>query len=376
MAPAGLRQVMTATKDITPPQPDHLLAWYDQHRREMPWRSPAGQRPDPYHIWLSEIMLQQTTVATVKPYFEKFIKRWPSLEQFAASELDEVLQMWAGLGYYARARNLHKCAGRVMAELDGEFPQTQKQLLQLPGIGPYTAAAIMTIAFAARAVVVDGNVERVMARIFAVDEPLPRAKPLLKQHAESLTPDNRPGDYAQAIMDLGATVCRPKKPLCSSCPWQSSCVAESRSVQEHYPRKIKKPPKPQRLGTAFWVQREDGKILLRKRDPNGLLGAMMEIPSSPWIDKTDKAFEENRPEAHAPLDTDWHRDNCSMVRHTFTHFHLEIEIWQARASLGAILADAARAECCSWVDINDLDNQALPTLMRKIVDAALKQDNI
>jgi len=367
---------MNSTKDIAPPQSDQLLAWYDQHRREMPWRSLPGHRPDPYHIWLSEIMLQQTTVVTVRPYFDKFIKRWPSLEKFADSDLDDVLKMWAGLGYYARARNLHKCAGIIMAEFGGEFPQTQKQLLHLPGIGPYTAAAIMSIAFDRHAVVVDGNVERVMARIFAVDEPLPRAKSVLVNHAEFLTPDNRPGDYAQAIMDLGATVCRPRKPLCSSCPWQSSCVAESRNAQEHYPQRIKKPPKPHRCATAFWVQREDGKILLRKRAPKGLLGAMMEIPSSPWIDKTDKTSEKKLPEAHAPLDTDWHRDNCSMVRHTFTHFHLEIEVWQARASLDAILADVARAEHCSWVDIDDLANQALPTLMRKIVDAALKQDNI
>ncbi len=321
-------------------------------------------------------MLQQTTVATVKPYFEKFIKRWPSLEKFAASDLDDVLKMWAGLGYYARARNLHKCAGLVMAEFGGEFPQTQKQLLQLPGIGPYTAAAIMAIAFDVRAVVVDGNVERVMARIFVVDEPLPRAKALLKQHAESLTPDNRPGDYAQAIMDLGATVCRPRKPLCSLCPWQPSCVAESRNNQQHYPQRIKKPPKPHRSTTAFWVHREDGKILLRKRGPKGLLGGMMEIPSSPWIDKTDKAFEENQPQAHAPLDADWLRDDCRIVRHTFTHFHLEIEVWQARASVDTILAEAARAEHCCWVDVDDLDNQALPTLMQKIVDAALKQDNV
>jgi A/G-specific adenine glycosylase len=363
---------MIFTKDIAPPHSDQLLDWYDQHRREMPWRSAPGHRPDPYHIWLSEIMLQQTTVATVKPYFEKFIKRWPSLRQFAASDLEDVLKMWAGLGYYARARNLHKCAGHLMAGLDGKFPQTQKQLLQLPGIGPYTAAALMAIAFDKRAVVVDGNVERVMARVFVVDEPLPRAKALLKEHAESLTPYKRPGDYAQAIMDLGATVCRPRKPLCSSCPWQSSCLAENRSVQEHYPQRIKKPPKPHRFGTAFWVQRDDGKILLRKRGPKGLLGAMMEIPSSPWIDKTDKAFTENQPQAHAPLDTDWHRGNCPIVRHTFTHFHLEMEIWQARASISATLADAARAEHCSWVDVNDLDNQALPTLMCKIIDAALK----
>jgi len=355
------------------PNPEQLLAWYDIHRRQMPWRSVAGRTPDPYHIWLSEIMLQQTTVATVGPYFEKFIRRWPRIEDFANSCPDDVLKMWAGLGYYARARNLHRCAGIIMSEYGGIFPRSQKQLLQLPGIGPYTAAAIMAIAFDTRATVVDGNVERVIARIFAVEKPLPHSKSLLKELADSLTPHVRPGDYAQAIMDLGATVCKPRNPQCPLCPWQTSCCARVRGIQEQLPQKLKKPPKPRRHGTAFWLQREDGKILLRRRPSNGLLGAMMEIPSTPWIDASQMAATKHQPTVHAPVKARWRKDICEAVKHTFTHFHLEITIWQARTGMGAELTKAADEERCSWVDINDLDTQALPTLMRKIVAAAMRK---
>ena len=363
---------MTSTLNIAAPTSDQLLAWYDQHRREMPWRSAPGQTPDPYHVWLSEIMLQQTTVATVGAYFEKFIKRWPSLNDFAVSDLDDVLKMWAGLGYYARARNLHKCAGIVMAERGGDFPRTLKELQNLPGIGPYTAAAVLSIAFDKRAVVVDGNVERVMARIFAIEKPLPHSKPLLKTCADTLTPDKRSGDYAQAVMDLGATVCKPKKPSCSICPWLASCNANKQGIQEQLPRKIKKTPIPTRRGTAFWLQRQDGKVLLRKRPAKGLLGAMMEIPSTPWIDTAQKRPEDSMPETHVPMETVWHKNKCQIVRHTFTHFHLELNIWQASPDTEATLTDAADEKRCSWVSINELDDQALPTLMRKVVSSVLK----
>ncbi len=356
-----------------PPKSEQLLTWYDNHRRQMPWRSEAGQTPDPYHIWLSEIMLQQTTVVTVGPYFEKFITRWPTLKDFAESCLDDVLKMWAGLGYYARARNLHKCAGIIMGEFGGIFPQSQKQLLQLPGIGPYTAAAIMAIAFDTRATVVDGNVERVIARIFAIEKPLPHSKPLLKELTKSLTPHVRPGDYAQAIMDLGATVCKPRNPQCPLCPWQSSCCARVRGIQEQLPQKLKKPPKPRRHGTAFWLQREDGKILLRKRLPSGLLGAMMEIPSSPWIEATQMSASKIQPADHAPIKARWQKHGSGIVKHTFTHFHLEMTIWQARAGMDTKLTEVADEERCSWVDIKDLDSQALPTLMQKIVNATLRK---
>ncbi len=364
---------MNSKSNPAAPQPERLLAWYDRHRRHMPWRCAPGQTPDAYHIWLSEIMLQQTTVATVRPYFDKFVKRWPHLEDFAASDLDDVLKMWAGLGYYARARNLHKCARIVMNKFGGNFPASQDQLLHLPGIGPYTSAAIMAIAFDRNAVVVDGNVERVIARIFAIEKPLPYSKPLLKKHAASLTPDTRPGDYAQAIMDLGATVCKPKAPQCPLCPWQSSCRAHHQGIQEKFPQKIKNPAKPRRHGTAFWLEREDGKILLRKRRPNGLLGAMMEIPSSPWIDRTQIAAAKNQPHTHAPAKANWQKQSCETVKHTFTHFHLEMTIWQARTGISAKLSEAADEERCSWVSINDLDNQALPTLMRKIINAAMNK---
>ncbi len=356
---------------LTAPGPEQLLAWYDKHRRQLPWRSEAGRTPDPYPVWLSEIMLQQTTVATVGPYFEKFIRRWPRLEDFATGDLDEVLKVWAGLGYYARARNMHKCAGIIMTDFGGNFPRSQKQLLQLPGIGPYTAAALMAIAFDRHAVVVDGNVERVIARIFAVKKPLPHSKPALKKLAASLTPQVRPGDYAQAIMDLGATVCKPKSPQCPVCPWQHSCCAYDQGIQEELPKKMTKPSKPHRYGTAFWLQREDGKILLRKRAPSGLLGAMMEIPSSPWIDQAQMSAAKNQPAIHAPVNACWQKNGCEVVKHTFTHFHLKISIWRAQTSMGTKLTEAADEERCSWVDINDFDTQALPTLMRKIAQEAL-----
>jgi len=358
---------MTAKSTPATCQSDQLLAWYDHHRRKMPWRSAPGEAANPYHVWLSEIMLQQTTVVTAVPYFTRFIERWPAFEDLAASELDDVLKMWAGLGYYARARNLHKCARVIMAKWGGEFPRTQQALLQLPGIGPYTAAAISAIAFGRRAVVVDGNVERVMARMFAIEEPLPQAKPVLQACAQTLTPHSRPGDYAQAVMDLGATVCKPRKPQCALCPWRASCCGRKRGIHEQLPNKIKKPPKPTRHGVAFWVQRKDGKVLLRKRKATGLLGGMMEIPSSPWGDKKAALS----PDAHAPLKTNWHRDKCQPVRHTFTHFHLEIDIWLARTDNNPTLADAADEERCDWVSIDDLTHQALPSLMRKIVVSAL-----
>lgn len=362
---------------------DQILAWYDRHRREMPWRSLPGEVPDPYYVWLSEIMLQQTTVATVGPYFEKFIQVWPTLEEFAAAELDDVLRMWAGLGYYARARNMHKCARLIMSEYGGQFPQNQKQLLQLPGIGPYTSAAILAIAFSQPAVVVDGNVERVMARLFAIEKPLPQAKPLLSSYAQKLTPEYRPGDYAQAVMDLGATVCRPKKPSCTTCPWHSCCSARILGIEEQLPRKSKKPPKPHRRAVAFWLQRSDNKILLRQRPPTGLLGAMMEIPTSPWIvqshhddlapdcDHSSSLDAGNPPEDHAPVNTTWQKNQCSLVRHTFTHFHLEIEVWKARVDAATKLAGAADEKRCCWVDVHSLEAEALPSLMRKVVAVAL-----
>ncbi len=363
---------MTSKTRIAAPGVDQLLRWYDQNRRELPWRSAPGLIAEPYKVWLSEIMLQQTTVATVGPYFDKFIARWPTLQEFAASDLDDVLHMWAGLGYYARARNLHKCAQVLQGEFGGAFPKSQKELLTLPGIGPYSSAAIAAIAFDQQAVVVDGNVERVMARIFAVEDPVPRAKPKLKSLAGNLTPAKRPGDYAQAVMDLGAMICKPRNPLCRDCPWQQSCQARHKGIEQNLPRKTAKTPKPTRRGVAFWVQREDGKILLRKRPPSGLLGAMIEIPSSPWIEQEKGTNQQEKPEKSAPFKGRWRKNKCKAVRHTFTHFHLEIDIWLAQAKRTEKLTNVAEEQRCRWVHIAELDSQALPTLMRKIAASAVE----
>src|SRR6266852_943396 len=257
-----------------------LLAWYDRHRRTLPWRAPAGARAEPYLVWLSEIMLQQTTVATVGDYFRRFVERWPTVEALAAAPLDDVLSAWAGLGYYARARNLHACARAVAERHDGRFPEDEASLLALPGIGRYTAAAIRAIAFDQPASAVDGNVERVIARLFAIDTPLPDAKPEIQLLAAKLVPESRAGDYAQAMMDLGATVCTPKSPRCVICPLMSSCRARKLGLAEDLPRRSPKAERPTRRGLAFVLARRDGAILLRKRPAKGLLGGMDSVPSA------------------------------------------------------------------------------------------------
>ncbi|HZT50868.1 MAG TPA: A/G-specific adenine glycosylase, partial [Stellaceae bacterium] len=261
---------------------DLLLAWYDRHRRVLPWRALPGERPDPYRVWLSEVMLQQTTVPAVMGYFARFLERWPDVAALAAAPLDEVLHAWQGLGYYARARNLHACARAVVARHGGAFPRDEAALRALPGIGDYTAAAIAAIAFDRRAAPVDGNVERVTARLFAIETPLPEAKPELRRLAASLVPERRAGDYAQAAMDLGATLCTPRKPRCVLCPWREECRARALGVAENLPRRRAAAARPVRRGVAFWAVREDGAVLLRRRPEAGLLGGMMEVPSTPW----------------------------------------------------------------------------------------------
>lgn len=338
-----------------------LLDWYDRHRRRMPWRALPGDKPDPYHVWLSEIMLQQTTVVTVGPYFEKFIGRWPTVEDLAAAELDEVLQAWAGLGYYARARNLHKCAGVIARDHGGRFPEDEISLKKLPGIGPYTAAAVSAIAFDRPAAVMDGNVERVMARLFSVTDPLPQSKPVLYDHTASLTPGFRPGDYAQAVMDLGATVCTVRKPKCMLCPWTEHC--SGKSIAETLPVKKPKPERPTRRGIAFWITRPDGSILLRRRPEKGLLGGMMEVPSSKWSE--GKMPDPLASTDAAPMSVSSWQNLPGTVRHTFTHFHLELAVLAAQA-------DAAAPTDCVWCMPDALGDQALPTVMRKIVKLALK----
>ncbi|MCR9070540.1 MAG: A/G-specific adenine glycosylase [Alphaproteobacteria bacterium] len=355
---------MNAAADIPPTDlARRLLAWYDRHRRRLPWRADPGEPPDPYRVWLSEIMLQQTTVVTVGPYFQRFTARWPSVEALAAADLDEVLSEWAGLGYYARARNLHRCAIAVAGDHGGRFPDTETGLKTLPGVGDYTAAAVAAIAFDRPATILDGNVERVIARLRRVTDPLPASKPTLKARAAEITPDERPGDYAQAIMDLGATVCTPRKPKCLTCPWSDACVARVEGVAEDLPRNLPKKAKPTRRGTCFFVVDRDGSVLLRRRPESGLLGGMQEVPSSPW---TEELLPSGDAGAHAPLEGVRWRELPGHVRHTFTHFHLELTVLSGRIEDGPPVADAR------WWPVDRLGEAALPTVMAKVVRHALR----
>ena len=336
-----------------------LLAWYDRHRRRLPWRALPGERPDPYCVWLSEIMLQQTTVATVGPYFARFLARWPDIAALAAAKLDDVLHAWQGLGYYARARNLHACAQVVVQQHGGMFPTTEAELLTLPGIGAYTAAAIAAIAFDRHAAPVDGNIERVMARLFAVATPLPAAKPELRRLAASLVPAARPGDFAQAAMDLGAIICTPKSPKCVLCPWRDDCRARIAGIAESLPARLAKRAKPLRRGVAFWAVRADGAVLLRRRVEKGLLGGMMEVPATEW---RSGAWERAAAQQAAPVVARWAL-LPGVVRHSFTHFDLELQVLVGKAR-------ATKAEGM-WVQPDALGTQALPTVMKKVIAFAL-----
>jgi len=331
-----------------------LLDWYDRQARLMPWRvgpsaRKAGERPDPYRVWLSEVMLQQTTVAAVRSYFQRFTARWPDVRALAAAKDADVMAEWAGLGYYARARNLLACA-RVVAG-QGGFPDTETGLRALPGVGPYTAAAVAAIAFDRPAVVVDGNVERVVARVFAVTDPLPGCKPRLASLAGTLTPDARPGDHAQAMMDLGATICTPRNPACTICPVRPHCAASHAGVAADLPRKAPKPPKPTRHGTAFVARRDDGAWLLERRPGKGLLGGMLGWPGCDWSGAV----------ATPPLAAPWRPINTE-VSHTFTHFHLVLRVEVARVPVTSM------ADRGDW--LASLDPGDLPTLMRKVHAAA------
>ncbi|MFN3147104.1 MAG: A/G-specific adenine glycosylase [Paracoccaceae bacterium] len=336
-----------------------ILEWYDLHARVLPWRvgpadRAAGVRPDPYRVWLSEIMLQQTTVAAVKDYFHRFTMRWPTVADLAAAEDAEVMGEWAGLGYYARARNLLKCARAVAAGHGGRFPTTREALIGLPGIGPYTASAIASIAFDEPATVVDGNVERVMARLFHVETPLPTAKPELTALAERLTPRTRPGDHAQAVMDLGATICTPRSPACGICPLRDPCAGRAAGVQAELPRKLPKKAKPTRRGIAYVGRRSDGAWLLERRPDKGLLGGMLGWPGSDWGDD---------PAPAPPVQADW-RDAGAEVRHTFTHFHLVLSLRVAD------LPEDTRPARGEFVPHHAFRPSDLPTVMRKAYDLA------
>jgi A/G-specific adenine glycosylase len=347
-----------------------LLAWYDQERRDLPWRAKGRRRPDPYAVWLSEIMLQQTTVKAVIPYYERFLERWPNVAALALADLDDVLAEWAGLGYYSRARNLHKCARAVVGEYDGQFPRSAAGLGELPGIGPYTAAAIAAIAFGEATTPVDGNVERVVARLFAVRQPLPGAKSEIRRLAQTLTPARRAGDFAQAMMDLGAAVCTPRRPSCLMCPLQADCHASALGIAERLPVRPEKAERPSRYGIAFLVLREDGNILLRRRPELGLLGGMLEVPSTDWLPDWIAADDAL---AAAPVRADWW-PVAGSVTHTFTHFRLELMVYRAIVPIEAELTFWASPERCRWVGRRNLSSAALPSLMHKVIAHALKTE--
>jgi len=339
-----------------------LLAWYDRHRRPLPWRAGPGEPADPYRVWLSEIMLQQTTVAAVAPYFLGFLERWPTIDALAAAPLEEVLTEWAGLGYYARARNLHACARKVVENHGGRFPQSAEELAGLPGIGRYTAGAIAAIAFNRRAAAIDGNAERVLARLFDIRDPLSEAKATLRERAEALVPEDRPGDFAQALMDLGATVCAPTSPRCMVCPWAEPCRGRAAGDPETLP--VKAPPraKPLRRGIAFWAMREDGALLLRRRPERGLLGGMAEVPSTEW---RKEAWTAQEALAAAPFTAEW-RALPGGVAHVFTHFRLELALLAARAP------QDVQPDEGYWCPVERLGEEPLPSLMRKVVEHGLK----
>lgn len=300
-----------------------ILGWYDKYRRDLPWRAKDGEKPDPYKTWLSEIMLQQTTVQAVTPYFEKFLRLWPDVHALAKADNEQIMKEWAGLGYYARARNLHKCAQTVSNDLGGVFPKEIKSLKQLSGIGDYTAAAIRSIAYDLPAIVIDGNVDRVLARYFATETPFPKGKEEVKAYATILCDEKslkRPADYAQALMDLGATICRPQSPLCHSCPVKDGCKAFAQKKADFYPVKGRKVERPHKQGQLFYLKDKHGRVLLEKRPPQGLLGGMVGFPTSEW-----ELLKQKQMGVFLGLNF---TKTKKTVRHVFTHFSLELEIYQ------------------------------------------------
>lgn len=352
-----------------------LLAWYDRHHRTLPWRVPpvdgVQQAANPYRVWLSEIMLQQTTVAAVKSYYAAFTQRWPKIQDLAAADDDAVMAAWAGLGYYSRARNLLKCARLVANDLDGMFPTKAAELVKLPGIGPYTASAIAAICFGEAVPVVDGNVERVVTRLATIDTPMPAGKAQVRTALDLIWSAERPGDLAQAFMDLGASLCSPKRPACGLCPIQPSCHASATDAPERFPVKAPKKTKPTRTGAAFVLfARSDGgapSVFLRKRPETGLLAGMAEVPSTDWTASQDGASgPEAGPATHPLGRLIQHWQRAGVVRHSFTHFHLELSIFYSELA-HETAPPAGRGWWAPW---SDLTNQALPNLMRKALDSA------
>jgi A/G-specific adenine glycosylase len=340
-----------------------LLAWYDVHRRTLPWRARPGEKADPYRVWLSEIMLQQTTAAAVGPYYGKFLARWPTVKALAKAPLDDVLAAWAGLGYYARARNLHRAAQVVANEMRGVFPGTAAALRELPGIGVYTAGAIAAIAFDKPEAAMDANAERVIARYFAVRDPMPMAKTEIRKRGQSLVPERRAGDFAQALMDLGAAICTPRAPACGNCPWADECRGYALKIAETLPVKAAERPRPMKRGAAFVALRDDH-VLLVRRPENGLLGGMMQPPLGPWAEKFPSTKEAL---LQAPFAASW-KKRAGIVRHGFTHFELEIEVYVAEARGRLAKRDEHR-----WTPRDKLATSALPTVMRKILELGLDE---
>jgi A/G-specific adenine glycosylase len=346
------------TRSKKPDVAARLLAWYDLHRRVLPWRAPAGKRADPYRVWLSEIMLQQTTVQAVGAYYRKFLGLWPNVKALADAPQDDVLAAWAGLGYYARARNLHAAAKAVANEMGGKFPATAEALRELPGVGGYTSAAIAAIAYDEKQAAMDANAERVIARLYAVETPMPKAKAELHRLCQVLVPD-RAGDFVQALMDLGSALCTPKRPACTNCPWADDCLAYRKGIQEQLPVKAPKMARPLKRGAAFVVTDRSGAVLLVKRPDKGLLASMMQPPLGDWA-----ADFPSRAQAlkQAPFTADW-KKRSGIVRHGFTHFELEIEVYTATVPKRP-KTDGR------WTARADLPQSALPTVMRKILELA------
>jgi len=330
--------------DMPSTQARALLDWYDAHARTLPWRTPPGAatRPDPYRVWLSEVMLQQTTVAAVGPYFAKFTTRWPTVEALAAADEAELMAAWAGLGYYARARNLVACARAVAGEHGGRFPDTEEGLRALPGVGAYTAAAIAAIAFGRRAVVVDANVERVVSRLFAIAEPLPASRPRIRALTDSITPEKRAGDFTQAMMDLGATICTSRNPRCLLCPLSAGCAAQAGGAPDGYPVKAAKKPRPQKRGIAYWLESE-GTVLLVRRPGKGMLGGMRALPGGDWGETA---------EAAPPAVANWRL--LGSVTHVFTHFSLVLDVMAGHLP--------GRPDEGEWWPVDRIDEAGLPTL--------------
>jgi len=332
-----------------------MLGWYDNHRRTLPWRALPQETTDPYHVWLSEIMLQQTTVQAVKSYFIKFLKKWPTIGDMASASQEEIIDEWAGLGYYARARNLHKCAKTVTADYKGNFPSNYEQLLELPGIGPYTAAAITSIAFNKPANVVDGNVERVMARYYCIETPFPEGKTVAKEKASLHigTFEGRNSDYAQSLMDLGATICRPKNPVCGMCPLNNSCCAYSNNLQNKLPKRVKKKAKPHKQASVYIIfDPHTQKLLLERRPETGLLANTAAFPTSEWLEVEKGSEAKNKAQGN--------------IIHVFTHFSLTLTLKIIKTDENFVFSDKLKRGELQWVDLKELEKIKFPSLFKKV----------